>query len=320
LGEALADAGKTQEAGYCFRRAIALAPLSPQIELRAANFYFRIGSIGEGLALESRILNQTSDFDEMMFRSSMRMTDAKSVLAAGIGSNARAVRAFFDFLIRNGSRSDLEETWHWMDSRGFAAPKQSREWADWLLTAKHPGEAASVWATHLALNPAEYEKSNWIDNGGFEQDWSGQAFEWTSLPCPGVSIAADSKAGHTGGRALRLEVDAVDNLDFHHFFQRSWLKPGRYRLEGWVRTREFTTDQGIGLRAVASVEGREPAIDAFTPPVSGTQEWTRIAQDFTVGTPGRLVEVQIVRKPSWAFDNQPRGTAWVDDVRVVPLP
>jgi hypothetical protein len=123
---------------------------------------------------------------------------------------------------------------------------------------------------------------------------------------------------HSGARSLRLDVNSEENLDFHHFSQQTWLLPGRYRLEGWVRSSGFTTDHGIGLRALQP--GREQELSVFTPSVTGTRDWTLISRDFTVVGKPAMVEIQIVRQPSWDFDNHPRGAAWVDDIRVQALP
>src|ERR1017187_9196736 len=41
LGLALADAGRVDEARFCFLRSLELGPRDPQLALRAANFYFR---------------------------------------------------------------------------------------------------------------------------------------------------------------------------------------------------------------------------------------------------------------------------------------
>src|SRR5580692_626648 len=61
LGEALADDGRIEEARYCFHRAVELAPDSPQIAVRAANFWFRTGSVDEGLSVESKVLSEVTD-------------------------------------------------------------------------------------------------------------------------------------------------------------------------------------------------------------------------------------------------------------------
>jgi hypothetical protein len=117
---------------------------------------------------------------------------------------------------------------------------------------------------------------------------------------------------HSGARSLRLAFDSADNLDYHHYMQRVWLEPGAWRLEGWIRTRDFSTDRGVGL-AIAE-------LSAYTPDVSGTHDWTHVAATFTVSGAPRLVEVRIVRRPSLDFDNHPHGTAWVDDVAIRNLP
>lgn len=318
LGEALADAGRMGEARYCFLRAVELAPQSPDIELRAANFLFRAGSAAEALSLGSAALRQTPDFDEMIFRSWIRLAGSVgTMLDTGIGTNPRAASAFFDFLVANGHPADVDQAWRWLESRGYTTPKQAREWAALLLGTNRPGEAADVWAHHVALDPAQYRKSNWIDNPGFERDWLGGGFDWTSADCLGVKITTDNAIAHSGKRSLRLDVTSEENLDFHHFSQKTWLPPGEYRLEGWVRTSGFTTDQGIGLRVHEPAQ--EGVLNSFTASVQGTSDWTLVSRDFAVTGGPALVEIQIVRKASWDFDNHPHGTAWVDDIGITSL-
>ena len=101
LGEALAESGRMEEARYCFRRAVELAPGSPQIAIRAANFWFRTGSIEEGLSIESKVLGEVPDFDQMIFRSWIRMAGSvRRMLDRGIGTNARAAGSLFRFYDR----------------------------------------------------------------------------------------------------------------------------------------------------------------------------------------------------------------------------
>jgi hypothetical protein len=152
------------------------------------------------------------------------------MLDTGIGNNARAAGSFFDFMIANGNRADLEEMWRWMELRGYADSRQSREWVDVLLRANETAEAAEVWTRHVAVDPGQYGSADWIDNGGFEKDWTGGGLDWNSAAAAGVNVAADASVAHDGKRSLRLDVDSGENLDFHHFFQRTWMPPGRYRL------------------------------------------------------------------------------------------
>ena len=318
MGEALADSGKMRDAAYCFRRAVALAPDSPQIAIRAANFWFRAGSADQALSLESQVLRTAPEFDQMVFRSWIRMAgDISRILSQGIGTNARAARAFFDFLVSNGDKPGVDETWRWLELHGFTASHQSRERVDMLLRSNAPAEAAGVWANYLTSDRAAYGRSHWIDDSGFERDWEGGGFDWNSLACPGVSASVDNVGAHSGGRSLRLDFDSKENLDFHHFFKRTWIAPGKYRLDGWIRTSGFTTDQGVGLHAVEP--GHETEVNASSTAITGTTPWTHVSVDFVIAGAARMIQIQIVRKPSLNFDNHPRGTAWVDDVQVQPL-
>jgi tetratricopeptide (TPR) repeat protein len=318
LGDALTAAGRDDQASYCFRESLALGPASPQIALRAANFYFATGRIEPALALGATILRELPDYDDMVFSSYVRMGGGlDGVLDTGIGNNPRAARTFFQFLLRGGGEERLSRAWRWIDGRGYTTRPLARSWANWLLQRGRAGEAAAVWMQHGAGDAGVYRISNWVDNAGFEDQWTGGAFDWVVDPSPGVKTVWDAQVVHSGRHSLRLDLDAVDNLDFHHVSQRVWLDPGRYRLSGWVRTMGFTTDQGVGLRLTGAGNAADP--DVSTPAIAGSREWTQLSAEFTLRAPARLARVEIVRHPSEKFDNRPHGTAWIDDVAIQRL-
>ncbi len=68
LRQAMSDSAQ-----YCFRRSLELAPNSPQIAMRAANFHFREGETGPALQLVAEVLRFTPAFDGMVFNSWVRM-------------------------------------------------------------------------------------------------------------------------------------------------------------------------------------------------------------------------------------------------------
>ena len=321
LGGAYAIAEASDKAASCFRRAVTLAPQSPQIALRAANFFFSNNLSGEALMLGAEVLRQTDGFDQSVFRSYVRLGGTQDqILNSGIGADPRAARAYFQFLLAGATREQLETVWRWMDSNAYIDPDSARGWTDWLFHAGSAGDAVKVWEEHVASNRAFYRKpanpeSSWIDNGSFEADWRGGAFDWNDVPVAGVATAIDRKVVHSGQKSLRLTVDSSDNLDYHQFFQRTWLEPGNYRVEGWIRTQAFSTDQGIGLQIIDPAHPAE--LNVSTDALTGNKDWTMVSQDFTVADGARLAEIRIVRRPSWDFDNHPRGTAWVDDLRIV---
>jgi hypothetical protein len=55
-----------------------------------------------------------------------------------------------------------------------------------------------------------------------------------------------------------------------------------------------------------------------TPDVQGTQPWTRIESPWTSGKDVRYARVCVVRYTSAKLDSQIHGSAWVDDVALIP--
>src|SRR5579863_10241972 len=173
LGDALAAAGESDAARYCFRRSLELAPGSPQIAMRAANFHLREGEIGPALQLGSRVLRITPAYDGMIFNSWTRLGgELNEILQAGIGNNTRAAEGFFLFLIGANDTgandaSRLVETWKWMEGRSYVTRPLARTWAGWLAGRRRDSDAFAVWKRYVALDSG-YGVSNWIDNSGFE--------------------------------------------------------------------------------------------------------------------------------------------------------
>jgi len=213
-----------------------------------------------------------------------------------------------------GAESRLFETWKWIEGRSYVTRPLARAWAGWLDGRGREQDAFLIWKRYVALD-SSYGVSNWIDNSGFESAPAGLGFDWRIQPSPGVKVGLDSAIARSGHSSLRLEFDGSENLDFHIVAQRLWLPAGRYRLTGWMRTANLSTDQGLALvlNGVA------------TPALNGVHDWTRVSADAAVpNTVGNNVdndaaslgEVQVVRQRSWRFDGKLRGIAWIDDVEL----
>ncbi len=322
LGAAFAEAGLLKQAEYCFGRAVELGPGSPQILLRASNFHFMRGDTDEGLRLGSSVLRVVPEFDDMVFANYWRLGGALDhVWALGIGNQGRAATAFFRYLVGHGDESALSSSWAWLERRGFARDSEARIWAQWLLEHHRPGPAAVVWKAYSASEPGSYRDTNWLDNPSFERVWKPGAFEWSVLPFPGIRTTRDNRVSHTGQSSVRLDFVAADfdsmaNQDFHHLSQPVVLVPGRYELSAWVRTSGLTTDEGVGARLV---DQSVNTVLGATRKVRGTTDWTRISVLFTVPGLGGQFSVEIVRMKSLSFVNRPNGTAWVDDLQLMPL-
>jgi hypothetical protein len=68
------------------------------------------------------------------------------------------------------------------------------------------------------------------------------------------------------------------------------------------------------LRFVFSIQRDLPAWTSGPGSFIGTNGWTRVEQTVRVPEATKLLEIQVIRKPTIKFENKVSGTAWIDDV------
>jgi len=90
-----------------------------------------------------------------------------------------------------------------------------------------------------------------------------------------------------------------------------------YQFSAWVRTQDLSTDQGVrfGLQSLSDSTNSV----TWTDDLRGTQPWTRIDFPWTSGHDVHQLRLCISRQASVKFDSKIHGSAWIDDVALVPL-
>jgi hypothetical protein len=192
---------------------------------------------------------------------------------------------------------------------------------DSLIQAHRLDDAHRVWdqAVTLADSPPPNDPAGSILwDGGFETGVLGGGFAWTIAPrSPGVQVTIDSSEKHSGRRSLRLGFDGSHNVDFSDVCHVLQVQPGTaYRFSAWVLAQNLTTDQGIRFRLEWLANSHNAS--AETSEVHGTQPWTELSLPWTAGAGIRQLRVCVNRHPSDDFGSRIHGTAWVDDVALVP--
>src|SRR5207249_9006094 len=108
-----------------------------------------------------------------------------------------------------------------------------------------------------------------------------------------------------------------ENLNYNHVSQTAYVRPGPAQFRAYLKTAGISTDQGIGFHIF---DAESPArLDMFTEQLTGTSDWRKIETAFVIPQNTKAVTIQVVRRPSLRFDNQIRGTAWIDDVTLLPV-
>ncbi len=192
-----------------------------------------------------------------------------------------------------------------------------------LIQAHRIDDAHRVWDQAAALSsapPTSDPPGSILWDGGFETGVIGGGFAWNvAPPTPGVQVTIDSNEKHSGQRSLRLGFDGSRNVNFSGVCHLAEVQPGAsYHFSAWLRAQDLTTDQGTRFR----LDWQENSRTAFTetPEMHGTQPWKQMNLAWTAPSGVNQVRVCVTRHPSDDFGSRIHGTAWIDDVSLVPEP
>src|SRR5512138_60099 len=150
--------------------------------------------------------------------------------------------------------------------------------------------------------------TQFIANGSFEDVAGADPKGWTPRRWQrgDASFAVESIA-HAGARSVSISAEKGADA--------SWvadvpIRPySRYRLSGWIKTENLVPGRSRGAQINVNGEG-----DWRTPPVTGTQDWTRVEVEFEAGA-NDAIEVTCLFG-GWG---PATGKAWFDDVELVRL-
>ncbi|HEY1925170.1 MAG TPA: tetratricopeptide repeat protein [Candidatus Acidoferrum sp.] len=194
---------------------------------------------------------------------------------------------------------------------------------DSLIQAHRIDDAHRVWTQAVALSsfpdPPNDAANSLLWDGGFETGVNGGGFSWSyGAPTLGVQTSLDTKEKHSGQRSLRLIFDGRRNVNFTDVCHIAFVEPGAsYHFSAWVHTQALTTEQGVRFRLEWTENAHGAAVE--TSDVHGTQPWTEVSIPWTAsGDDARRVRVCVSRKPGDDFGSRIHGTAWIDDVALVP--
>ncbi|HWR53008.1 MAG TPA: tetratricopeptide repeat protein [Bryobacteraceae bacterium] len=315
--EALLSVGDERRARRCMERAVELGPHVGPVRMRAVNFAYRTGDAKWALEQGLKLVGIAPDYDDLIFSVWDRMDlDVATVLKAG-PPDRRSAQAYFRRLLTLGRMDDAHAAWSWTLDNGFADDKLADDYAVSLIKAGTPDQGAHVWAQYAGAREPGYPDQDAVFNGGFEREPAGRGFDWQIYEVQGARAKREAGTATEGRWSLRVDFDHTQNLTYLHTTQRASVRPGVWRFEARLRTEAITTDQGVGFRVLDA--DSEERLQAQTERLTGTHGWTRLGTEISVGRSTKSVLVQLIRWPSWKFDNKLGGTVWVDAVSLRPL-
>jgi len=307
---AFVQAGQIDKAEYCLDRAAQLAPNSAGTLLSIAIFYLNTTKPRNALPYFGKVLGGATDYDATVFNNfdTLQLNFGQILASGGLPAQPRAVEAYFRHLLETGDLANAREAWEWLGPRS-REDRLAETYVNFLLGRGLVEKASAAWSSQLGAREADFGKSTFVLNGGFEHEPGGTLFDWQIARDEHVQVSRDDSVARSGNSSLRIDFDGKVNSSYQGVSQRVFLPRGAYRFEAFVRTAGITTDEGVGFR-VSMME---------TARVTGTTDWKKLEGTLVVDAPVKLVEIQVVRRQSLRFDSLIAGTAWIDQVSLSPL-
>jgi tetratricopeptide (TPR) repeat protein len=190
---------------------------------------------------------------------------------------------------------------------------------DQLLSQGYASEARRVWDEALTFMhfPSRHDpRDSLVWDGGFETSIVG-GLSWRIAAPSGSMARFSTSIKHSGTRSLEIKFDGRHNVAFGGACQFVVVEPDTsYDFSAWLRTESITTDRGVFLR-LSTPQAGQPEI--VTPELTGTHPWTRSEVRWRASKNAHLLQICLMRLPSYNLYNTIAGTVWMDDVQLVPV-
>jgi hypothetical protein len=315
--------GNSEATRDAYQRAKESYPASAEVSWRYGNYLLRAGDLPRALeelhhALQADPHRAAAAFSRV-YRADQNMDDILTKLLPA------QPNIYIDVIEEARSANQLavaQEVWaRLLTLRPHLETHDFYRLVDALLAAGEDADARRIWDQGIAtqnLPPLLRPRGSVIWDPSFESGVSNFSFAWYFQPIvQGVRTTFDSTQKLSGRQSLRISFDGKHNPNLDVACTLGMVAPGTsYLFSGWIRTQELTTNQGIAFRLRGL--GKDPAPSADSREIHGTTSWTVIDMPWTAGPGIRRVLVCVRRDPSDNPDVRISGSAWVDDVTLVP--
>jgi tetratricopeptide (TPR) repeat protein len=323
LADVYEASGNLSAAEESFRTARRTYPISAQTAWRYGNFLLRHGRIAEGFAEIHNAVVTDSKLAKLAVSRCWRISqDINAILGNALPDQQDDNWAAIQFFVETRESVPAMAVWRRIAAHHQNFPVSNTfPLLDMLLETGGVAEAQTVWSQSLSAAGVEAKTDSGgslIWNGGFETEPLNGGFDWRIAPTAGVRMRWDNEIFHSGERSLRVDFDGSTNINFEHVWQYVPVQPGtRYRFAAFLRIEGLSTDSGIRFEIRDVSRPGNPS--SFTPNFVGTSGWSEQVAEFTTAPDTKLLKIILRRTPSEKFANKIRGTAWIDDVALVPV-
>jgi tetratricopeptide (TPR) repeat protein len=317
-------AGSISQAEQAFRKARHFYPISAEAAWRFGNFLLRQGRLREAFEqIHDAVVNDPKLTPLAVSRCWQSTQDIEQILKVVLPDRLDVNVGAMQFFVQAREPLPAMAVWNRMAAHhALLRVTDAFPLLNLLIETAHSEDAQTVWSQALAaagIRTKADSKGSLLWNGGFEEEPLDGGFDWRIQPATGADMGWDEQIAHSGRRSLRLDFDGTANVDFQNLWQYVPVQPAtRYRLSAFFRTCDLTTDSGIRfeIRDISRPGNPIRSTQNFV----GTQQWAEADSEFVNGRDTKVLQVVLRRTRSEKLANKIRGTAWVDDVTLVPEP
>jgi tetratricopeptide (TPR) repeat protein len=324
LASAYESVGDIAQARDAYLQAGKAYPLSGEVSWQYGNFLLRQGELKAAFAEMRRAVEADPKRGAEAFSRSIRAEPDVDLVLDRVLPPIRDV--YVDVIwdqVNDGHTENALKVWDRLAAIHPSLPLQNvLTLMGSLVLRRQMTEARRVWdqaVVFAGMGDLQGPPGSVLWDGGFESGVTGVGFSWIiSQYSNSVQVGFDAAEKHSGKHSLRLTFDGKSNVGFISVCHYVPVQPSTpYRFSAWLHTRELTTDQGIRFQLHSL--GIHDSTVLVTPDVHGSQPWTQIDVPWISGIDVQELQVCVVRLPSDQTDNRIQGTAWIDDVALVPV-
>jgi tetratricopeptide (TPR) repeat protein len=323
LGSAYESARDLARAREAFLQAKKTYPLSAEVAWQYGNFLLRQAELESAFAEIRRAVQSDPKRGAEAFSRAFRVEpDVNHILNRAIPPIRDVYVDIIWDQITDGHTDNALKVWDQLVTIHTRVPlRDVFPLIGALRNEKRIADARRVWDQALSvagMPDLQGPPGSVLWDGGFESGVAGGGYSWLFPEVvQKVQISIDAQEKNSGNHSLRLTFDGKSIVSYTNICHYVPVSPSTsYRFSAWVKTRAVTTDQGIRfhLRSL----GTQGASEAVTPDVHGSEPWTRIEIPWSSGNDVQELQVCLIRLLSDQLENKIKGTAWVDDVALVP--
>ncbi|MGB6432108.1 MAG: tetratricopeptide repeat protein [Candidatus Acidiferrales bacterium] len=314
------EAGDAALAESAYQAAERDHPISAEAAWRYGNFLLGQGrddqaydEIHRGLLVEPQWL------DLAVSRTWRNSQDVHVLLDRVLPDTPEARERALTFLVAQNQPGASLAVWQRIKERQDPVElTQAFPLVDLLIKQDEVPQAWRVWQQALAASgaPPGLDGVSRVTDGGFETAIADGGFGWRYTPQAGADARLDASEPHSGSHDLKLAFDGSTNVDFNGFYEYVPAEPStRYHFSAYMRAQGLVTDGSVHFEISDPLHPYDPIF--VTQGVAGIDPWTPITLDFETG-PDTHVLIVCLRRPASAVLTKVEGTAWVDDVSLVP--